>query len=162
MIGWTRRSGTARTAAAGASLALEVSDVAFHVGVAPHTHHGVDAFRIHDAGEGLEVGSRRERDAAQNRVVLEAAGSEHADAAAAEQVIRQERSLRQRAAVLILAEVEVLEAAERAGLQVAPAVDQTDIELALLPAGIIHVLALGLHRVRAVSAEWARRTGRVR
>ena len=61
--------------------------------------------------------------------------------------------LGQRSPVLILLEVDVLEAAESAGLQVAPAVDQAEVELALLAARIVHVLALGLHGVRAVAAE---------
>src|SRR5205807_3061239 len=102
---------------------------------------------------GFNEGLRPELHPVQHRIVLESFGCEQTDAAAAKQPVDHEGCLPQAAALLVILEVEVFEAAERAGLQVLPAIDQTDIKLALLPARVVHVLALRLNRACAVAAE---------
>src|ERR1019366_3168549 len=102
---------------------------------------------------GLEERLRPQLYLVEDREVLEALGGKQADAPAAENVIEQESRLAQTAAGLVVLEVEVLETAESAGLHVAPAVDQTEIELAFLAARVVTVLALRLHGVRAIAAE---------
>src|SRR5207248_1635624 len=114
---------------------------------------GVDAGLVDDAGVGLHERLRSELHPVQHREVLEALRREQADAAAAEQPIDHEGRLTQAASLLIIFEVDVLEAAERACLQVAPAVDQTYIELAFLATRVVHVLALRLHGSRAIATE---------
>ena len=114
------------------NVAVEVCQVALEVSVAPHADQAVHAVLIDHARIGLQIGAGRQGDAVEHGVVLEPLRAEGADAAAVEEVVDQERGLTQAAAVLELVEVQVFEAGESAGLQVAPAVDQTEIELAFV------------------------------
>src|SRR5205807_4754501 len=112
-----------------------------------------DTLLVYDASESLQRSARRQRKVVQDRVVFEAARHERADPAAAEDVIQQEGRLSQRAALLKLPHLEVLEAGESARLHIAPAVDETDVELAFFAPGIVHEFALRLHGALAVTAE---------
>ena len=118
-------------------VAAQIADVAFHVGIAPDADQRVHAGLVDHARVGLHERLRPELHLFNTAIILEALGAEQADAAAAENVIDQECRLAEAAARLVVLEVEVLETAEGAGLHVAPAIDQTDIELAFLPARVV-------------------------
>src|SRR3982751_1417956 len=120
---------------------------------AADTDHEVDTLLVDHAREVLEERPGGESDAVQDRVVLKPASHERANPAAAEDVIQHEGGLSESATLLIVAHLEVLEAGESAGLHVAPAVDETDIELAFLAPGVVHEFALRLDGALAVAAE---------
>src|SRR5579863_579310 len=103
---------------------------------------------------GLQERARRQYYAVEYGIVLKAFGGEDTDPAAAEDVISQESSLSQAAAMLILAELQVLEAGECARLEGTDTVDDTDIELPFTRlTGIVDKLTLRLHRLHAGAAE---------
>src|ERR1017187_4196794 len=95
----------------------QVCEVAFHIGIAPGADEDVRADLVDDARIGLGERFRPQLNLVEDRVVLEALGGKHADAAAAENVIEEECRLAQTAAGLKVLEVEVLETAEGACLQ---------------------------------------------
>ena len=134
-------------------MTAQVADVAFEIGIAPDADESVHAVLIDDARVGLGKRLRPELHVVEHREVLEALGAEQTDAPARENVIEQEGRLAQSAGGLHILEVEVFETAESAGLYVAPAVDQTEIELAFLAARVVTVLALRLHGAGAIAAE---------
>ncbi len=124
-----------------------------HVRVAPDTDEPVHAVLVHDLGDGLRERLRPQLHGVEHRDVLEALRAVHAKAPASEDVIQQERCLAQSAGGLEALKVQVFETAESAALQVAPAIDYTEIELAFLAPRVVTVLALGLHGARTVAAE---------
>ena len=134
-------------------VAHQHAHVALDVRRTPGAHGGIDAHLVDHARVGLLIRARRQFHAVQHGIVLETDGAEQTHLAAVEKVIRQEVGLAQDPALLILAEVDVLEAGESTGLERSNAVDQTEIELAFLQAGRIQELALGLHGMRAIGAE---------
>src|SRR5688572_4975368 len=121
---------------------LEVSQVAAQGCTLTHSKQEADALLVHDSRVGFEKGARRQRYAVQDGVILEPARHECADTAAAENVIQEECRLRHASTALIAANIDPLKAAEGAGLHVAPAVHETDIELPFLAARVIHELTL--------------------
>src|ERR1017187_260143 len=133
---------------------MNIAEGALNPGVAPGTHLRVEAELVHGARVGFEEWRQAQRRFGERAGILEAFRSVETDPAAAEEVIEQESALPHAAAIFILAEPDVLEAGEQARLQVIPTVDQTDVELAFLTAGIAHVLGFRLHTVRAVAAKW--------
>src|SRR5579871_507423 len=132
---------------------LQVCQITFDVCVTPGAEQEVHALLVDDASIGLQERTRRQSHAVQHCVVLESASDERADAATVEDVIQQECGLTQRTALLVLSQVEPLDARERACLHIAPALHETEVELTFLAAGIVHVFALGLYGLGAISTE---------
>src|SRR5579872_1445225 len=124
-------------------MTAQILDVAREIGIPPDADEGAAAELIDHARVGLQIRAGGQHYTVEHGVVLEALGHEGADPAAAEDVIHEEGRLAESPAVLELFEVQVLEAAEGAGLEVAEAINQADIELPFLRrAGVVHVLTL--------------------
>src|SRR5258708_1743093 len=113
-------------------MTAQLADVAFHISIAPYADESVLAGLFDDARVGLRKLLLPELNIVYHREVVEAIGAEQADAPARENVIEQEGRLAQCDAGMKFLEVEEFETTKSAGLDVAPAVDQTDIELAFL------------------------------
>src|ERR1700722_12117714 len=126
-------------------LTPQVAHVTAEGSIAPNPEEVVDAILINHLGISLQQGTGGDGGAVQPGDALEALRSKQADAPIAKYIVHKESKLAQSAAALISFEVNVLKAAKSASLYVSPTVYKTDIELAFLMTGVIHVFALRLH-----------------
>ena len=102
---------------------------------------------IHHAQVAVQRETRRKQRAIDQRVIQERLGAERADLAPIEEVIERHSALAQRAARLVACQVHVLEAGEQAGLEVADAIHQAEVELTFALALAVEVFAFRLESV---------------
>src|SRR5262249_2013274 len=136
------------------SEALEISDVAFEVVVAPQTCAEADASLIDNLQVALlEHVRRNERPvrtlehrslAVDQTVVQEGIASEQSDLAPLEQVVESNSGLAERSTRLVPAERHMLEAGKESGLEAADAIHKTDIDLSFLLSLEVEKFALDL------------------
>src|SRR5262249_28576509 len=127
--------------------------VALDIRVAPSPKQEVHALLVDHARKGLQERAWSQRHTVQHAVVLEPARDERTNPAALKEVVDQEGRLSEGSALLVLAEIQPLEAGKSAGLYTAPAVYETDVELSFFAAWVIHEFALGLDSALAVPAK---------